>query len=320
MGEWDLEAVRRLFTSLEFRTLFERLEEVGRSAKPAVEVAELDLREVDVAEAVELVAAERAEGDPARSGRPRGREAWPSRWAGGRPRSRRSQDLEAFAAALGETRRRSGSTTPRTSRRRSSPRAGRWRASGPTRCSPAYLLDPAAPSFELQRAERAVPRGRRARLGRRGGRGRSCSATRGDGPRPRPRRWRCSRRCIDERIDKAGLRRLLDEVELPLSSVLARMQATGVALDVAYLEEMAEGVRRHGWRRCRSEIYRARRARSSTSTRRRSSARSCTRSSGSRRARGRPRGSSPPTRASSRSSATCTRSSTRSCPGASSTS
>ena len=48
---------------------------------------------------------------------------------------------------------------------------------------------------------------------------------------------------LDERIDKAGLRRLLEEVELPLSSVLARMQANGVALDVGYLEEMAEGVR-----------------------------------------------------------------------------
>src|SRR5205085_3257941 len=46
MGEWDVDAVRRLFTSLEFRTLFERLEEVGRSLKPAVEVAELDLRRV----------------------------------------------------------------------------------------------------------------------------------------------------------------------------------------------------------------------------------------------------------------------------------
>ena len=47
---------------------------------------------------------------------------------------------------------------------------------------------------------------------------------------------------MSERIDKAGLRRLLDEVELPLSSVLARMQAAGVALDVGYLEEMAEGI------------------------------------------------------------------------------
>ena len=29
MGEWDLDEVRRLFTSLEFRTLLDRLEEVG---------------------------------------------------------------------------------------------------------------------------------------------------------------------------------------------------------------------------------------------------------------------------------------------------
>src|SRR5262245_21781469 len=55
MGEWDLDAVRHLFTSLEFRTLFERLEEVGRSAKPAVEMAELDLREVTAKEAAKLL-------------------------------------------------------------------------------------------------------------------------------------------------------------------------------------------------------------------------------------------------------------------------
>jgi DNA polymerase-1 len=60
---------------------------------------------------------------------------------------------------------------------------------------------------------------------------------------------------IAERLDKAGLRRLLDEVELPLSSVLARMQAAGVALDVAYLEEMAEGVRDR-MATLRTEIYR----------------------------------------------------------------
>ena len=48
---------------------------------------------------------------------------------------------------------------------------------------------------------------------------------------------------MEERVDKAGLRRLLDDVELPLSSVLAGMQAAGVALDVAYLDEMARVVR-----------------------------------------------------------------------------
>ncbi|MGH2637604.1 MAG: DNA polymerase I, partial [Actinomycetota bacterium] len=59
---------------------------------------------------------------------------------------------------------------------------------------------------------------------------------------------------VAERLDKAGLRRLLDEVELPLSSVLARMQAAGVALDVPYLEEMAEGVRDR-MATLRAEIY-----------------------------------------------------------------
>ena len=48
---------------------------------------------------------------------------------------------------------------------------------------------------------------------------------------------------MDEQIDKQGLRSLLTDVELPLSSVLARMEAHGIRLDVAYLEEMGEGVR-----------------------------------------------------------------------------
>ena len=34
MGEWDVDDVRRLFTSLEFRTLFDRLEEVGQRPSP----------------------------------------------------------------------------------------------------------------------------------------------------------------------------------------------------------------------------------------------------------------------------------------------
>src|SRR5207245_4242626 len=44
MGSWDEDAVRRLFNSLEFRTLLERLEDVERSAKATVERASLDVR------------------------------------------------------------------------------------------------------------------------------------------------------------------------------------------------------------------------------------------------------------------------------------
>jgi DNA polymerase I len=50
MGEWDVEEVRRLFTSLEFRSLFDRLMDLAKDVKPKVEVAELDLRQVEPAE------------------------------------------------------------------------------------------------------------------------------------------------------------------------------------------------------------------------------------------------------------------------------
>src|SRR5207237_75124 len=45
-----------------------------------------------------------------------------------------------------------------------------------------------------------------------------------------------------ERVGRAGLESLLTDVELPLSSVLAGMQAAGVALDVGYLGEMSESL------------------------------------------------------------------------------
>jgi DNA polymerase-1 len=45
---------------------------------------------------------------------------------------------------------------------------------------------------------------------------------------------------MQERIDKAELGSLLLDVELPLAGVLAKMQAAGIALDVAYLREMSE--------------------------------------------------------------------------------
>ena len=55
MGEWDHDAVRRLFNSLEFRTLLERLEDVERAAKPKVEAAALDVRAGSAAELSDLL-------------------------------------------------------------------------------------------------------------------------------------------------------------------------------------------------------------------------------------------------------------------------
>jgi DNA polymerase I len=241
MGEWDLEAVRRLFTALEFRTLFERLEEVGRSAKPAVEVAELDLRKVDVAEAVALVA---ADGPKAIRLDLEDREVRgvAVSMGGGQAAFADVQDLEAFATALGED------TVPKwihDAKDLETAVVAEGRSLEGVRTDTmlaAYLLDPAAPSFELQPLSEqylgtdmlgSVAEEAEGQLF--GDAWRRTAAEAAAVALLAP--------VLDERIDKAGLRRLLDEVELPLSSVLARMQANGVALDVAYLEEMAEGVR-----------------------------------------------------------------------------
>ena len=56
VGEWDPDEVRRLFNSLEFRSLLERLEDLGRVAKPAMEAADLDLREAGPKDVTKLVA------------------------------------------------------------------------------------------------------------------------------------------------------------------------------------------------------------------------------------------------------------------------
>src|SRR5207245_5569002 len=60
---------------------------------------------------------------------------------------------------------------------------------------------------------------------------------------------------MDEEVDRLGLRRLLEDVELPLSSVLARMEARGVRLDVEYLEEMGDEAREQ-MAALTTEIYR----------------------------------------------------------------
>ena len=61
LGEWDPDEVRRLFTSLEFRSLLDRLEEIGVT-KPKVEVTELDLRETSADELAQMIASDAPKG------------------------------------------------------------------------------------------------------------------------------------------------------------------------------------------------------------------------------------------------------------------
>jgi DNA polymerase-1 len=252
MGEWDLDAVRRLFTSLEFRTLFERLEEVGRSTKPAVEVAELDLREVDAKEAAGLLG---ADGSKAIRLHLEDREVRgvAISMGGGQAAYAEAKDLSAFAKALADE---ATSKWMHDAKDVEAAAVAEGLALGGVATDTmlaAYLLDPAAPSFELgplteQYLGIDVP-------------GSVAEEQEGQLFGDAWRRTAAEAAAVallapelDERVDKAGLRALLDDVELPLSSVLARMQANGVALDVRYLEDMAEGVR-DTMATLRAEIY-----------------------------------------------------------------
>jgi DNA polymerase-1 len=241
MGEWDMDAVRRLFTSLEFRTLFERLEEVGRSTKPTVEVAELDLREVDVKEAVGLVA---ADGHKAIRLHLEDREVRGVgvSMGGGQAAYAQAKDLSAFANALADQGASKWMHDAKDVEAAAVAEGLALAGIATDTMLAAYLLDPAAPTFELGPLTEqylgvdvpgSVAQEEEGQLF--GDAWRKTAAEAAAVALLAPE--------LDERIDKAGLRALLDGGELPLSSVLARMQANGVALDVGYLDDMAGGVR-----------------------------------------------------------------------------
>ncbi|MGH2572757.1 MAG: DNA polymerase I [Actinomycetota bacterium] len=243
MGEWDPDAIRRLFNSLEFRTLLERLEDVERTAKPAVEKAALDVRTGTLSELSGLLAGTapiavypffedgvRGLGISAGGGQavyvpfdriPPELDRWladPSKpkWV------HDAKDFEALLLARGEALHGVAFDT----------------------LLAGYLLDPAEALYPLDALCRRylgldvlseIEGGQETQEGhlfadptpRIGG---SVAAVGLLAP------------VLQERIERAGLRGLLNEVEMPLSAVLARVQAAGVALDVEYLREMSETI------------------------------------------------------------------------------
>ena len=242
MGEWDLEAVRRLFHSLEFRSLLDRLEEVGHTAKAKVEVAALDLREVTPAE----LAAVPAGGTPIAIRLHADREGLHgiAVSAGGAQAAYAGlEDAGPVEAWLADE------AAPKWAHDAKELQAAALAAGAPVAgvaldtLLAGYLLDPAAADYPL-----------RALCERYLGvdvLGRSEEETDGQlfGEEP----WRpvaaeaaavgLLAPVMEEEVDRQGLRELLETVELPLASVLGRMEARGVRLDVDYLEEMGESVR-----------------------------------------------------------------------------
>jgi DNA polymerase-1 len=235
MGEWDEDAVRRLFTSLEFRTLLERLEDVRKSQAAAAFDTELDLAEGTGRELRDLagkgpvavrlhVEGEGLDGIAASTGEGRAVYApFPSteadavlaepvvtKWVhdakelqAAATRSGREVDGVAFDTLL----------------------AG-------------YLLDPAETSYDLASLT-AKYLGVDVLAGVEEEEGGQLFGTAWRPVAAEAAAVALLAPVMEERVDRAGLRYLLEEVEQPLASVLARMQARGVALDVPYLEDLS---------------------------------------------------------------------------------
>ena len=254
MGEWDTDAVRRLFNSLEFRTLLERLEEIERTAKPAIERGALDIRRGAAADLASMLQANvpRAVAPLMEGETVRGAAVSPG---GGQavfvPFDSVPQPLAAWLA---------------------DPAAPKWvhdgkdfeaalRSAGCALAGVAfdtmlagYLLDPAEANYPLSAlSERYLGLD-------------LVSEEPGDesgqlfaDPTPRVGAEAAAvgllAPVMEERIERAGLEGLLRDVELPLSAVLARVQATGVKIDVEYLQEMSERLGDQ-MRTLEDEIYR----------------------------------------------------------------
>jgi DNA polymerase-1 len=242
MGAWDVEEVRRLFGALEFRSLFDRLMEAGPGAKPKVDVAELDLREATVEELGELLVGGNplgvrldAEGTTVRG---------MAISAGGAQAAhitlKSLAPVATFVAAPDAPK----WTHDAKAFERAVLRAGGVVAGVAFDTMLAgYLLDPASAEYPLRAlCERYL-----------GSDVLGGVEEEDEGQLFTEAPWRpvaaeaaavaLLAPVMEEQIDAQGLRPLLEDVELPLASVLARMEARGVRLDVGYLAEMGESVR-----------------------------------------------------------------------------
>jgi DNA polymerase-1 len=252
MGEWDPDAVRRLFTSLEFRTLLERLEEVGRSAKPA-EAVQLDLREVSEGEIVPILrqSEPKAVRFAVEERRVRGVAV---SVGGGQAAYAAVGGLDGVGDALADAAAPKWTHDVKDMETAVIAEGRPLRGVASDTMLGAYLLDPGATDLGLHALSEQY-------LGAdvlEGAEEEQDGQLFGDA-------WRgvaseaaavaLLAPVVAERLERARLTSLLREVELPLSTVLAKMQARGVALDVAYLDEMAEGVR-DKMATLREEIYR----------------------------------------------------------------
>jgi DNA polymerase-1 len=240
MGSWDPDAVRRLFNALEFRTLLERLEDLEATAKPAVERTSLEVRTGTIPDLRRLTADDEPKALSLHPGpdidgigiSPGGGQAVyipldagslvndGGTWLEDPDKPKWVHDAKDTATALA--------------------RQGiELRGVEFDTLLAGYLLDPAEASYPLGElcrqylgidvvSELEGPDEGQLFADPAPSVGAGASAVGLLAP------------VLRERIERAGLRPLLTDVELPMAGVLARVQAAGVSLDVGYLREMSE--------------------------------------------------------------------------------
>ncbi|MDP9297279.1 MAG: DNA polymerase I [Actinomycetota bacterium] len=243
MGDWDAEEVRRLFASLEFRTLYDRLQDIARGAKPKADVAELDLREISEAELAGIVAGGAPLGVRLLS--EGGRVLGAAVSAGGAQAAfaRLDRALVQIGGFLADPGASKWVHDAKELERAAIEAGGGVAGVAFDTMLAGYLLDPAAADYPLRGlCEQQLGTDVLGDVD---------DETEGQLFAEEP--WRSVAAeaaavallapVMAEQVDGQGLRGLLEDVELPLSSVLARMEARGVRLDVDYLDEMGESVR-----------------------------------------------------------------------------
>ena len=241
MGASDPEQVRSLFVSLEFRSLLDRLAEALGTAKPVAQVAELDLRQVDEAELLAALkggaaaVAVRVEDEAIRGAAVSAGGAQASYATTGEP--------AALVDALADVAIAKQTHDAKVLERTATALGGGLDGVTFDTLIGGYLLDPGTTAYGLDKlSERylgtdllaGVEEGDDAQLFAEDPWRRTAVEAAAVG---------LLAPVMEEQIDKQGLRSLLMDVELPLSSVLGRMEAYGIRLDVAYLDEIGEGVR-----------------------------------------------------------------------------
>jgi DNA polymerase-1 len=263
MGAWDLDEVRELFTSLEFKTLLERLmSDLPEAAEGEGEPFELELRVAASRAELDSLAAELAEVPEitvdASAAAPRGVPRWVAfSWGEGAvafvPIGPDGVSTAEFAAGLGPV---LGGETPKKVVHGGREVLLTFAAAAveldglrlDTHVA-AYLLDPGATGYSLEEIARKYT-GRElksvADAERDESNGQATLDLEGVGPEFEAEQGSLRAlavaevaRAVEPELDRLGMTDLYRDVEHPLIPVLARMEQIGVAIDLDYLAEMA---------------------------------------------------------------------------------